>query len=110
MTMPTSTSTSAVHECPLRLAGITFTARRTPGSNRWQVFAGHRFTPVGYLEASQDPTGPRERILVFDAGNQPLGAGPAATYARALSHLHATLLAVAADPLAEAPGGAGSRT
>ncbi|NLT56046.1 MAG: hypothetical protein GXX79_16135 [Actinomycetales bacterium] len=80
-------------ETPVTVIGITFTARRNTGGNRWQVFADHHFTPVGYLETSPD------RVLVLDADNQPLGAGPVATYAQALACLRANLPDTACRPV-----------
>ena len=94
--MVTSDRTRLVPESSVTFDQITFTARRSTGVNRWQVFADHHFTPVGYLETRRDPGGSRERILVFDSGNQPLG--PAATCAHALLRLHATVSDTGGDP------------
>ncbi|NLT54598.1 MAG: hypothetical protein GXX79_08525 [Actinomycetales bacterium] len=109
MTTPTTTAEDAVPECPVRFDGITFTARRTSGTHRWQVFAGCHLTPVGYLETDRGPGHGRGRVRVFDAANQPLGTGPAATYAHALCRLHARLAAVGLEPFAVTPDLACSR-
>lgn len=65
-----------VDETPTDFGARQYTARRTPGIDppRWAVFAGDGFGPVGYLEAVRDERqSDGWRLLVLDAGNQPIG-------------------------------------